>query len=216
MLMTDITIRAFTGTHVRPYLSCIARLSAEIFQEYPYLCQSHERWELEFLEKYAESDDAIVVIVFDGSVIVGASTGIPLIEESGAYLKPFQEKRMPIDRYFHFGESFLLKPYRNRGIGHHFFDLREEHVEKSGKYDAICFCSVDHPEHDPLKPSNYRPLDDFWRKRGFTHHKELVCHLSWKNLHDNIETTKNLSYWIKELHQPSLTCTSKEFKNSVC
>jgi GNAT superfamily N-acetyltransferase len=200
MLMTDICIKQFSGAYIRPYLSSIARLSAEVFREYPFLCDTHENWELEFLQKYAESDEAIAVIVFDGSTIVGASTGIPLHEESEAYLRPFKQKNIDPTHFFHFGESLLLKPYRNRGIGHHFFDLREDYVKRMGKYTSICFCSVDRPEHDPLRPHDHRPLDDFWRKRGFTHHKEMKCFLSWKDLGDEVETVKELSFWIKEIH----------------
>ena len=199
MLMTDICIREFTGTHIRPYLSSIARLSTEVFREYPYLCDTHEKWELEFLQKYAESDEAIAVIVFDGSMIVGASTGIPLQEENESYLKPFKQQGIDYKRFFHFGESLLLQPYRRRGIGHHFFDIREEFVKRNGIYTAACFCSIDKPESDPMRPVDFRPLDDFWRKRGYVHHKDLTCTLSWKELGEEIPSPKELSFWTKEL-----------------
>lgn len=200
MLLTEIAFHTFTGSSIRPYLPSIARLSVEVYKEYPYLCDTSLEKEIEFLHKYVECEESIVVLIFEGSMIVGASTGIPLDQEPEFVKRPFEQKKLDVSKFYYFGESLLLKHYRGRGIGHHFFDLRESFVRKHSRYDHLCFAHIDRPEDDPLKPDDYRPLDDFWRKRGFVHHKDMKAYFMWKELDEDVESPKELSFWIKDLH----------------
>lgn len=195
---TNITIRSFTGSSLKNYISSIARLRLEVFREYPYLYAGDLEEEIEHLKKYTKSKEAIVVIVFDGSEIVGASTGIPLDLEEPFLQEAFLEHDLDPASFFFFSESILLKPYRGRGIGHHFFDIREEHVRKIGRFDHICFCTPLRPEGDPKRPSDYIPLNDFWRKRGYAQHPELQCTVSWKEIGQTRPSNKTMTFWVKE------------------
>ena len=199
MLLTELTLKTFTGHAIKPYLSSIARLSVEVFREYPYLCDTHTENEIDHLKKYPLSEESIAVILFDGSEVVGAATGIPLSEESEALQKPFIQNDLDLNKYYHFGEALLLKAYRSRGVGHHFYELREDHARKLGHYEYACFYMIDRAEDDPLKPADYYPLDDFWRKRGFVHHKELKTLQKWKSHYEEAESEKDCSFWIKKL-----------------
>ena len=167
LLMTDIHVRSFTGPHLKTYLHSIAKLLAEVFREYPYLQETNMENQIKHIKEAAAYKESIAVLIFDNTTLVGASIGMPLTAESKEIQAAFLERKFPIQNYYFFSASVLLKPYRGRGIGHHFFDVREAHVLHYKKYMHICFCSPLRPELDPERPEDYLPLDDFWRKRGY-------------------------------------------------
>ena len=199
MLMTDIHVRSFTGSALKPYIHSIAKLRMEVFRDYPYFEEPDLNRETQYLRKIASNKESIGVLILDNTTLVGASIGCPLSVEETAVKAPFKEAHKDIDSYFFFGDSTLLKHYRGRGIGHHFFDARESHVAHYKKYKHICFCVPDCKEPDPRKPKDFIPLHDFWRKRGYIHHPDLKCYLTWKEIDASQATEKHLSYWIKEV-----------------
>ncbi len=199
MTLSNIKIRAFTGSAIKTYLSTVARLRVEVFRDYPYLLEGDIEHESQYLKKFASCKDAILVLVFDGSEIVGASLGIPLEHESDLIKKPFKEKKLDTASYYYFGESTLLKKYRGRGIGHHFFDQREAHVQKLKRYKQIAFCCVVRPEDDSRIPNDYLPLDDFWKKRGYVKHPEMLTMITWKDIGKTKPSVKPMVFWIKSL-----------------
>lgn len=196
MLMTDIHVRAFSGSALRTYVHSIAKLRMDVFQEYPFFEVPDLYKEMHCLQRYTSSKEAIGVLVFDHSTVVGVSLGIPLLLERSEIQEPIRSRFGDITSYYFFGESLLLKPYRNRGVGHHFFDVREAHVAHFQKYRHICFLDPLRPEIDALKPPDCLSLHDFWRKRGYAHYPDLCCHLSWKDLHTKCITEKTLTFWI--------------------
>lgn len=200
MLMTDIHVRSFTGSGLKPYLHSIAKLRAEVFKDYPYFEDPDIDRETNYLRKLFSCKETIGVLIFDNTTLVGVSLGCPLSVEEPALHRPFKERRLDIDSYFYFGDSALLKHYRGRGIGHHFFDAREAHVAHFKKFKHICFCVPDCPETDPKRPKDYVPLVDFWRKRGYMHHPEMKCFLSWKKIDEPHSSEIQMSFWIKDVN----------------
>jgi GNAT superfamily N-acetyltransferase len=200
MLMTDIHVRSFTGSGLKPYLHSIAKLRMDVFREYPYFEEPNLERETQFLRKIATNKESIGVLIFDNTTLVGASLGHPLSIEEDKILRPFNEKKMDVLPYFFFGDSALLKQYRGRGIGHHFFDARESHVAHHKKYKHICFCVPDCSEKDKDRPKDYISLHDFWRKRGYIHHPELQCVIPWKKIGSDKPAEMKMSFWIKEVN----------------
>lgn len=201
MLMTDIHVRSFTGSGLKPYLHSIAKLRIEVFKDYPFFEDSTLDHETQYLKKISSNKETIAVLIFDNTTLVGVSLGSPFEIEDPALHSPFKDRKLNIESYFHFGDSALLKRYRGRGIGHHFFDAREAHASHYKKFKHICFCVPDFPEPDPNQPKDFVPLTDFWRKRGYIHHPEMKCYLSWKKINTEHPTENQMSYWIKDLHQ---------------
>ena len=197
--MTDIHVRSFTGAGLKPYIHSVAKLRMEVFRDYPYFEEADLERETQYLKKLASCKESIGVLIFDNTTLVGASLGHPLNIEEDSVLRPFKDKKMDIDSFFFFGDSALLKHYRGRGIGHHFFDAREAHVHHYKKFKHICFCVLDCPEPDPQKPKDYIPLNDFWRKRGYIYYPDMKCHLSWKQIGEAHPTEKQMGFWIKDL-----------------
>jgi GNAT superfamily N-acetyltransferase len=206
MLMTDIHVRSFTGSGLKPHIHSVAKLRMEVFKEYPYFEDPNLQKEMDYLRKISLCKEAISVLIFDNTTLVGVSLGYPLNSEEPSLLRPWKERGMDIDSYFYFGNSALLKHYRGRGIGHHFFDAREAHVAQYKKYKHICFCAPDCPEPDPNRPKDFVSLVDFWRKRGYIHHPEIKGTLSWKKINEPHPTEKPMSFWVKDLSNPTQKC----------
>lgn len=198
-MSSNIKIRTFSGTAAKTYIPSIAKLRTEVFREYPFLCIQSLEYEKRYLKKFTQCKDAIVILVFDGSKIVGASTGLPLEEEGLEVQKPFLAQGCNPADYFCFGESVLLKEYRGRGLGHHFFELREAHAKNLKRFHHICFYTLSRPPNHPLRPPDYMPLENFWRKRGYIVHPELSYEISWQDVHEEKETPKPLNFWIKDI-----------------
>jgi len=197
--MTDIHVRSFTGTHIKTYLHSIAKLLEEVFREYPYLKETNIEQQIKYIKDAAAHKESIAVLIFDNTTIVGASIGLPLSAESLEIHRPFLDRNLTIQNYYFFSASVLLKSYRGRGIGHHFFDVRETHVLHYKKYSHICFCSPLRPEEDPERPEDYLRLDDFWRKRGYKHHPEMQCQLAWTPVNTQDLEDKTMTFWMKQL-----------------
>lgn len=177
----------------------MAKLRIETFTGYPFLSKISLDEEIAYLRQFSQNKDAIAVLVFDGSKIVGVSIGAPFESQEDEFLKPFQEQGLNPASYFYFGQSVLAKPYRGRGLGHHFFDIREHHVKHLKRFSAICFISVIRTNNTPLYPQDYASLVNFWEKSGYVKRPDLTCQRSWKDIHEDKESSKTLMFWTKEI-----------------
>ena len=187
-----------TGDALTAAFDDLARLRIDVFRDWPYLYDGTVEYERAYLQTYEHSRDPIVIGVYDGDTLVGASTGAPLAEHADDFFQAFAGTTINIDKMFYCGESLLLPQYRGRGIGHVFFDQREAFARSLG-FEQICFAAVVRPADHPLKPDAYQPLDAFWRKRGYDRLPGAVAHFSWKDIDQTEETEKPLQMWGRDL-----------------
>lgn len=187
-----------TGASIRDIVDQLAKVRIEVFGAYPYLYEGSLEYEQAYLKTYWQSEGAMVFCVYDGNVLVGVSTCIPLKDETDEVKAPFEAAGLDIDTIYYFGESVLLEKYRGEGIGNRFFEAREEHAKLSGEFKLAYFCAVQRPSDHPLKPEGYRPLDVFWLKKGYKM-STLESKFSWKDINEPEETMKSMLYWFKEL-----------------
>lgn len=167
MAGSSLMVETVRGTQVLPHLDAVAQLRISVFGAWPYLYQGDAAYERDYLAAYAASPDSVFVLARDGDAVIGASTGLPLLDDSDAFHAPFRAAGIDPAGVFYFGESVLLPAYRGRGIGHAFFDRREAHARALGRFASTAFCSVERAPDDPRQPADYRPNDAFWRKRGY-------------------------------------------------
>ncbi len=179
-----------------PLLPDLARLRVEVFRDFPYLYDGNTAHEQTYLQVYANTPGAAVIVARDGAKIVGASTCLPLSAEMGSVQKPFLDAGIDISKIFYFGESVLESPYRGRGIGVSFFQAREA---QAAGYEMTAFCAVQRPDDHPLRPKNYVDLHEFWRHRGYRPRPELICTMAWRDVGEPESTTKTLQFWTKDL-----------------
>ncbi|UWR10879.1 GNAT family N-acetyltransferase [Sulfitobacter mediterraneus] len=194
----QLDVRALTGADLGPALADVARLRIDVFRDWPYLYDGDLAYEESYLQAYRKSGRAIVVGAYDGADLVGASTGTPLADHADDFAAAFDGTGIALDDVFYCAESVLLPAYRGHGIGHRFFDIREAHARRLG-FSKCCFCGVDRPADHSKRPATYRPLDDFWRARGYAPLEGAVAQFKWKDIGQTDETAKPLQFWIREL-----------------
>jgi len=170
-----------------------------VFRDFPYLYEGTIDYEKDYLETYARAERSFLFAVYDGDRMVGATTAIPLRDETPDVQQPFVQAGYELNTVFYFGESILLPPYRGLGLGHRFFDEREAHARQFGQYDLTCFCAVQRPDDHPLRPADYQPLDAFWHKRGYQREPGLQSVFSWPDLNERVSTPKPMVYWMRRL-----------------
>ncbi|TVR43237.1 MAG: GNAT family N-acetyltransferase [Bacteroidia bacterium] len=193
-----VIIKTVSGNAIQPYIPDLARLRMDIFRDFPYLYEGSAAYEEGYLATYLRSEETVMVLVIDGSRVVGASSGMPMEMETNAVTRPFLEAGMSTANIFYFGESLLYSPYRGKGIGHKFFDEREKHARASGTFIITAFCAVQRPTTHPLRPKGYQPLDAFWEKRGYTRRPDLMTTFQWQDIGEKEETEKPMMFWIRK------------------
>ncbi|PZQ10003.1 MAG: GNAT family N-acetyltransferase [Rhodanobacter denitrificans] len=192
-------VRTFTGATIGPHLDDVARLRIAVFRAFPYLYDGDVGYEAGYLQTYSRSPESLFVLAFDGDRVIGASTGIPLTDETAAFQQPFVERGLDLRRVFYFGESVLLPEYRGQGLGHRFFDEREAYARRLGRFDTTAFCAVVRAADDPRRPADYRPNDVFWTKRGYVQQPDMRCAIEWKEIGADAPTVQQLAFWLRGL-----------------
>lgn len=198
MKTETLNITTLKGPLPKEHLKDLARLRISIFRDYPFLYDGSLSYEEKYLEPYMKSDNFLLILVFDGKKIVGASTALPLAEEHKEFQVPFLEKNLNPGEFCYFGESMLEPEYRGKGISKHFFQERESHAKSLG-LPSTCFCTINRPIDHPKRPKSFYTLNEFWKKLGYTEAENLVANCPWKELGDVEETNKPLQFWTKEL-----------------
>lgn len=189
-----VTIRRLTGEDLKKTLEGLAQLRISVFRAWPYLYDGSAEYEARYLQRYAETEGAVVVGAYDGGNLVGAATGEPLGDEYEAFQAPLRALGHDPSRIFYMAESVLDAAYRGQGIGHRFFDEREAHAKELGLSEAV-FCAVIRPDDHPMKPDDYRPLDPFWQKRGYAKLENAQVRFPWLDIDETQETEKPMQVW---------------------
>lgn len=197
-LPEGISVRALRGAELEAALDDVARLRIAVFRDWPYLYDGSLDYEREYLATYRDSPNALLVGAFYRDVLVGASTSTPMEDHAAEFAAPFAAKGIAVEKILYGAESVLLPAYRGKGLGHRFFDLREDHARALGR-THVAFCSVKRPDDHPLKPANARTNDAFWRGRGYDTLAGAVAEFSWKDVGQETETTKPLQFWMRAL-----------------
>ena len=195
----SIDVRCLTGAEAHSALDDLARLRMTVFREWPYLYDGDLDYETAYLAPFADSRTAILVAAFDGAAIIGAATGSPMEDHQSEFAVPLAANNMAARDVFYCAESVLLAEYRGQGIGHLFFDFREDHARALGRKWSV-FCSVRRSEAHSARPAEYRSLDKFWHKRGYAPLEGAFATYSWKDLDQDHETSKPLQIWRRALH----------------
>ncbi|MFN3954283.1 MAG: GNAT family N-acetyltransferase [Pararhodobacter sp.] len=193
-----VRVQPLGGAALEAALGDVARLRIAVFREWPYLYDGDPVYERRYLEPYRTSAGAIIVGAFAGDELVGAATGTPMEDHADDFAAAFAQSGILLSDIFYCAESVLLPEYRGHGVGHRFFDIRERHAREMGRR-YVAFCSVVRPADHPAHPAFHRPLDSFWRKRGYAPLPGVLARFHWKDLGEQTESAKALQFWMKEL-----------------
>lgn len=187
-----------TGAALAAALDDLAALRIAVFRDWPYLYEGGDpAYERDYVAAYARSERAVIVGAYADGRLVGAATAAPMADHAEEFAEPFAARGVDLSRIYYFGESVLLPEWRGQGIGHAFFDHREAAARAHG-FATTCFCAVTRPPDHPLKPADYRPLDPFWRKRGYAPVEGLVCTFAWADVGDGgVESDHPMQFWMR-------------------
>lgn len=193
-----LRVEPLSGASIAPILPELARLRLEVFRDFPYLYDGDAAYEAWYLARFAAAAEALVVGAFLGEALVGAATAVPLVHEHAAFRAPFAAHGIRPEDVYYLAESVLLPEHRGQGIGHAFFDHREAAARRLGLAKAA-FCAVVRPADHPLRPPGYRPLDPFWRQRGYAPLAGLTTAFPWRDVDQPAPTAKPMQFWLRDL-----------------
>lgn len=194
----SVIVEPLAGDALAAALDDLARLRIAVFAAWPYLYDGDPAYEREYLAEFAAEPGSVLIAARDGARIVGAATASPMADQKAAFRAPFQRLGYETARMFYFGESVLLPEYRGRGVGHAFFDRREEAARAAGATHAT-FCAVVRPDDHPMRPESYRPLDAFWHARGYAPVEGLMTMLEWQEHGSAGEIAHPMQFWLRVL-----------------
>ncbi len=196
-MSSSLTIHEINGTQLGPWLDALGGLRIRVFREFPYLYDGTPDYEREYLGVYQRcARSRIVLVTTSDGGLVGATTCMPLADEGPEFRKPFLDAELGVEDWLYLGESIVLPEWRGMGLGKEFFARREAHARRLG-LTSTAFCAVDRAENHPLRPQGYRPLDEFWKSRGYTKNPTLTTEFSWKEIGEESESSKTLTFWTK-------------------
>ncbi|MES2344650.1 MAG: GNAT family N-acetyltransferase [Chlamydiota bacterium] len=187
-----VKIEVLEGTEVIPYLKQLAELRISFYRDYPYLYEGSLIEEEKYLSLYADSKNSLFVIAKEGEKMVGAITGLPLLESQEENRIVFKHKQSIAEHIFHIGEFVLLPEYRNADIQKRLYRQFEKFVMELTEYDGISLCEIERPSYDSF-------VESLWKDNGFIKQPGLSSYYRWKEV-DALEDTDHLMiYWIKNL-----------------
>ena len=196
--LQELKLLTFTGKEAQKYVKEIAALRITLFKKFPYLYKGTYSYEEEYLKTYFNSKEANILLVLDKNEVVGFSSSIPLAQESSELKDPFNEKKLNIDDYFYIGEVMLQPAYRGKGILRKFLEFHENKASENG-YKYTIFMTVDRDDNHPLKPKDYKSLDNIWKHFGYAELAELKVSMNWPQVDTNIDTNNKLTIWFKNI-----------------
>src|SRR5690606_27718421 len=120
-MTTPFSYEELHGEAIRPHLPELGRLRITVFREFPYLYDGDPAYEEAYLATYVNSPCSLVVLLRAEGSIVGATTCLPMADESAEFQAPFLAAGHDLDEIFYLGESVILPAFRGRGAGHEFF-----------------------------------------------------------------------------------------------
>ena len=197
-LPPGITLRSLQGADLEAHLDDVAALRIAVFRDWPYLYDGSLEYERDYLQTYRDSRGALLVGAFDGARLIGASTSTPMEDHAQEFSDAFAGQGLPLTSILYGAESVVLPEYRGLGLGHRFFDLREDHARALGR-SHVAYCSVWRPEDHPLRPAQHRTNDAFWLGRGYAPLPGVIAEFSWRDVGQTVETKKPLQFWMRAL-----------------
>lgn len=197
-----VRVEVYRGGEIAPYCDDLVRICTEVYREYPYLYEYADGdGYKDYQYAYAETDEAIACLAFDGDEVVGAATGKPLKECMNYFGDIFAGQRDKGEGYFYLGELVLLPGYRRQGIGNELYSNFEQAVRSLDSYAGITLCQSEDHRYDAYKPEDYVPNDGLWEKFGFLHRPEVHFTGSWLNSILGEQTPFDLVFWTKQLDE---------------
>ena len=203
----DITYKTFTGNQVKEYLSQVSLFRSKYFEEFPYLYVNQSidsaAKEEEYIASQATDTSYCIVSAFDGSKLVGISTGLALVngsDLSAENLNALENSNINPKDCFYSCETIILPEYRGKGIYKKLCSIKAQYAIDLG-FTYMLFISVVREDNHPLKPDNYISHNAKWNNMGFQK-TNLFMHYDWHTKQADgsvVEQSNKLEIWYANL-----------------
>ena len=70
----ELRVHRLSGGDINAFLSELARLRIQVFQEYPYLYEGSVAYEEQYLKTYVNVPESVMVLVWDGDREIGRAS----------------------------------------------------------------------------------------------------------------------------------------------
>ncbi len=104
MTQRSASIQVLSAGDIARYIPEVADLRIRVFREFPYLYDGDAAYEARYLQRYVQASGSVLVLAQDGRRVVGASTGMPLIQDDAAFQRPFRDRGYELASVFYCGE----------------------------------------------------------------------------------------------------------------
>jgi GNAT superfamily N-acetyltransferase len=196
----SITERLLTGSAVAAQLEALAALRLDIFEEFPYLYRGRREDELAYLAGYAEKPGACVILAEHAGAVIGAATGMPLVQEEALLRAPFAASPYPLEESYYVGELLFRPAYRNGGLGQRFLVGMEGQVRALGGFRRLVCATVERPADHPRRPVDFIPIERFLARTGFVGLPGVITHFTWLEV-DGVRRDHVMQFWMKDLER---------------
>ena len=194
-----VEVRSLTDPEERwAAISALSDLRIQVFRNWPYLYDGTAEYEAGYMAEFVREPGSVLIVARDGESIIGAATASPLEGHKPEIQNPFRDTGLDVAQIFYFGESVLLPQYQGQGIGHQFFNAREDAARAAGARKTA-FCAVIRPDDHPMRPETPRDLHPFWRARGYAPVPGLTGTIEWQDLGDDFESAHAMQFWMRDL-----------------
>lgn len=194
-----IRVEMLQGIEIAPYIPDIVQLCHQMYREYPYLYDGKDADYEAYLQAYADSNEAVICLVFNGKKAIGLAIGMPMTITRDHYKQPLLDLGYDLNSFFYLGEFVLDPSYRGQGYEVMMYQQVENAVRKKDCYKTICMWEVDDSLNPSQRPLEYVPNNSLWEKIGFTQHPELFFIALWTNINESRESPHLAVYWMKQL-----------------
>lgn len=193
----NIRLGIFKGNQIGPYIREMARLASTTFKEPPYLYEGSIDGYMPFFKNYANTDNAVACLLFDGNHLIGMAAGVALDKARQFYQQPFFNKGYDVKTIYNLGEVLVLKEYRGRGYGKELYKNFENTVRTMPQFQIMTFCT--YPDNWSIKNNPEDTDETFWKNAGFIENHNVYVILDWINIGQKVSSTHKLLFWLKSL-----------------
>ena len=200
----EFTFKLLTGEPLQELKFYMIAQRITEFKEYPYLYEANHTEEHEHAEWFLNLPDTAAAVVYFENMPVGYISGTSLVDFDANFkgsIHQFKAAGLNPYEYFYISEAIIEKRYRNNKLLRPMHELLEKYAQERG-YTSICFVTEEHKFH-PLKPTDYKPLDDVYKKAGYTK-TDVTIQFSYMTIQPNgviAHQAHLFTYWIKDITQ---------------
>lgn len=191
-------VETYTGQQIAPYTDKIVQLSNTLFKGHPYFYNGTDADYTKHLQSYAQSNNRVLSLAYEGNQIIGMATGLPLNEAEKAAQEPFLKKGENISKTFYLEELIVLPEHTGKGIGQQMTKNVEKYAKEKG-YTSIATQAIDEGTVKSAVPNGYYSMTNVFKKLNWQERSELNTTGYWPNTNETQNSPHKLIYWTKSL-----------------